>query len=257
MSSHSRAHDILPPPFEWIDIPAGEVTLVEEHAPQSYFGYSHKFSVPAFTIAKYPITNAQFAKFIDAGGYADEKWWTDAGWNRNQAKQWTEPQFWQDAQWNSADYPVVGVSWYEALAFCAWLSDISGERVVLPTEQQWQRTAQGDDGREYPWGNEWDAERCNNSDEKDWQKNSTSPVTLYEGKGDSPFTVTDMAGNVLEWTLTAYETGKADINEIDALTLRGGAWDLDHPVYFHVSYRLWYGPALRNYSVGFRIALAR
>ena len=66
---------------------------------------------------------------------------------------WSEPRFWNDSQWNGAQHPVVGVSWYEAVAFCLWLSDVTGERIMLPTEDQWQYAAQGDDGRTYPWGN--------------------------------------------------------------------------------------------------------
>src|SRR5690606_32128020 len=118
------------------------------------------FDVPAFAIAKYPITNAQYAKFIAAGGYNQRKWWTDAGWQARElgltwdgkptGKAWTQPRFWQDSEWNGAEFPVVGVSWYESVAFCLWLSEASSENIALPTEQQWQFAAQGSDGRVYP-----------------------------------------------------------------------------------------------------------
>jgi formylglycine-generating enzyme required for sulfatase activity len=181
--------------------------------------------VPAFCIAKYPITNAQFAQFIEAGGYAERQWWTDSGLRLRESKNWTEPRYWQDDKWNGADQPVVGVSWYEAVAFCRWLSDATGEAITLPTEQQWQRAAQGDDGREYPWGNTWDKSRCN-TDESGIGK--TTPVTQYAGKGDSPFGVVDMAGNVWEWCLTDYATGAVDVAaDAEPRVLRGGAWSDD------------------------------
>ena len=131
----------LPDPFVWIDIPGK--------------GYS---------IAKYPVTNAQYATFIAAGGYNQRQWWMDAGWDAKnkglmldwstgtgvETTPWTEPRFWNDSQFDSAEQPVVGVSWYEALAFCRWLSHTSGNSITLPREDQWQYAAQGDDGRKYP-----------------------------------------------------------------------------------------------------------
>jgi formylglycine-generating enzyme required for sulfatase activity len=209
------SESILPAPFAWITIPGK--------------GYS---------IAKYPITNAQYGTFIEAGGYDNRQWWTDAGWDAKQrgltmewgtgaavpTTTWTQPRFWDDPQFNGADYPVVGVSWYEALAFCLWLSDATGEKIMLPTEDQWQYAAQGDDGRKYPWGNEWDCTRCNNS-VPPCQSDGTTPVRQYEGKGDSPFGVVDMSGNVWEWCLTDFEDNTNDMNSsANARVIRGGGW---------------------------------
>lgn len=207
---------MLPSPFAWIDIPGK--------------GYS---------ISKYPITNAQFAEFVQAGGYQQRQWWTQAGWEAKEQgltldfskgeavatnTPWTAPRFWNDPQWNGAEYPVVGVSWYEAVAFCQWLSDKTGQTIMLPTEEQWQYAAQGDDGRRYPWGNEWDCERCNNS-VKPCQSQGTTPVRQYEGKGDSPFGVVDMAGNVWEWCLTDYTEKTNDVNSAASTrVIRGGGW---------------------------------
>jgi formylglycine-generating enzyme required for sulfatase activity len=96
---------------------------------------------------------------------------------------WTEPRYWTDSTWNGDEQPVVGVSWYEAAAYCKWLSELTGEAITLPTEQQWQRAAQGDDGRAYPWGPNWDRSRCNNNvDGRGIGR--TTPVRQYEGKGD-------------------------------------------------------------------------
>lgn len=178
----------LPAPFAWIDIPGGTVTLEDGHG---------TFDVEPFAIARYPVTNGQFAKFVEAGGYAQRPWWTDAGWALRDQDQWMEPRHWADPKWNGENQPVVGVSWYESLAFSLWLSEVSGERVFLPTEQQWQRAAQGDAGRIYPWGNDWDGKRCNNSvGLGDMADGQTTAVTAYEGKGDSPYGVVDMSGNV-------------------------------------------------------------
>jgi formylglycine-generating enzyme required for sulfatase activity len=149
--------------------------------------------VPAFAISKYPITNAQYAKFIEAGGYREQKWWTDDGWYLRTIERWTEPKHWQDKKWTAAEHPVDGVSWYESMAFCCWLSEVTGEKILLPTDQQWQWAALGDDGRKYPWGKDWDGTRCNNSVGSQLSM-GTTPVRQYEGRGDSPFGVVDMVG---------------------------------------------------------------
>src|SRR5579871_1902978 len=193
---NSKVYNLLPAPFQWIAIPAGNVTLESG----GYLKQPQTFDVPAFSIAKYPVTNAQFKPFIEAGGYRDAHWWTEDGWRVCQRgiyyergagwffseRPWTEPRFSQSLYRNDDDYPVVGVSWYEALAFCRWLSEVSGESVMLPTEQQWQRAAQGDDGRMYPWGNDWDCRRCASS-VLPCKHEGTVPVRQYEGKSDSPF----------------------------------------------------------------------
>jgi uncharacterized caspase-like protein len=232
-----RTEDILPAPFAWIEIPRASE------------GYS---------IAKYPLTNAQFAPFVEAGGYREKKWWTEAGWEYRQKEKWTEPRYWKVDKWNGVEQPVVGVSWYEAVAYCLWLSDKTGQKIMLPTEEQWQYAAQGDDGREYPWGNEWDGSRCQNSVEGGWgSAGSTTPVTAYEGKGDSPFGVVDMAGNVWEWGLTDYEDKTNDVNsQAEKRVLRGGSWYDYGSVIFRVSHRYRINPSPGGNNVGFRLALS-
>jgi hypothetical protein len=91
----------LPAPFAWVDIPAGKVTIENGHG---------TFDVPAFKIAKYPVTNAQFAEFIKAGGYENQAWWPGVSWQVRQNEGWTEPRYWRDSKWNGATHPVVGVS---------------------------------------------------------------------------------------------------------------------------------------------------
>jgi formylglycine-generating enzyme required for sulfatase activity len=236
--------NILPPPFAWVKIPAGQVTIEKQ-----------PLKVDPFFMAKYPLTNAQFKPFIEAGGYQEKKWWTEAGWQVCQKEKWAQPRYWQDDQWNGAEQPVVGVSWFEAVAYCRWLSHHSGQKIMLPTEAQWQVAAQGDDGRNHPWGNKWDCQRCNNS-VKPCSSQATTPVTRYEGKGDSPFGIVDMAGNVWEWCLTEYKSGHTDLDGTNVRVLRGGSWRNDGTDFFRVYARSrLYPDYWLNYG-GFRLALS-
>ncbi|MBZ0275303.1 MAG: formylglycine-generating enzyme family protein, partial [Anaerolineae bacterium] len=158
-----------------------------------------------------------------------------------------------------ANHPVVGVSWYEAVAFCLWLSKVSGERIMLPTEPQWQRAAQVlPDGRNiryiYPWGNEWNGSKCNNN-VAPFNSKSTTPVLQYAGQGDSPCGVTDMAGNVWEWCRTEYYSGMDDLNGTNARVLRGGSWLNPDPDFFRTLNRSWFFPNDGGSFRGFRLAL--
>jgi len=200
------------------------------------------------------VSNYQFSKFIEAGGYREERWWTNNGWLGREQDGWVEPRYWQDKKWNSSDKPVVGVSWYESIAFCLWLSNITGENILLPTEQQWQRAAQGDNERLYPWGNEWDARCCNNNVNQNGS-GQTTPVQKYKDKGDSPFGVTDMSGNVWEWCLSDYFSENNNINRFDIKRkIRGGSWFNDIANIFRCDDQTSYHPHNRQDSIGFRIA---
>lgn len=252
--------DLMPTPFEWIDIPAGTVTLVDEHN-DAYFGKKGQkvpFTVPKFAIARYPVTNAQFRKFVESDGYQNDAYWTANGLAARSAQNWTEPRYWQDEKWNGDHYPVVGVSWYEADAFCQWLNAKTGEYIDLPTEQQWQRAAQGDTGWAYPWGNEFDGSKCTSS-VMPYDFNQTTPVTQYAGndrdrKGDSPFGVSDLSGNVWEWCATDYESEETDRNKnTNICVLRGGSWFDSDPSYFRADYRDWFSPDFGDDSFGFRL----
>ena len=145
------------------------------------------------------------------------------------------------------------MTWYESMAFTRWLSAKTGENIRLLAEGEWQRAAQGDDNRDYPWGKEWDGARCNNSVEP-FDSNSTTPVTQYEGQGASPYGVVDMAGNVWEWTATDWQAGGENIAGANPRVLRGGAWfDVDSDS-FRAAVRVSRNPGNWDDNRGFRCA---
>ncbi|HRF95583.1 MAG TPA: SUMF1/EgtB/PvdO family nonheme iron enzyme, partial [Aggregatilineales bacterium] len=134
---------VLSEPFDWCYIPAGDVLLTRDgHDKDIYIKHDVSVSLSAFWMAKYPITNQQYRQFIDDNGYQTDEWWTSAGvaWRGHNR----QPYHWGDEKWSGDDYPVVGVSWYEAVAFCRWLSAKSGENIMLPTDAMRPRAAQGD-----------------------------------------------------------------------------------------------------------------
>lgn len=249
--SKPSSKDLMADPFDWIEIPAGQVTLGKGYDEQAH-SVGKTFPITPFEIAKYPVTNAQFSQFVDADGYKNQRWWTQAGWQQKQSEWFTNPRFWDDDNFRGDDKPVVGVSWYEAIAFCLWLSEETGEKITLPTEQQWQYAAQGKVGLAYPWGNEWNDTLCNNKVNNNGL-GKTSSVTQYEGKGDSLFGVVDMAGNVWEWCLTTYETGSSEIHLTDSRVLRGGSWKSGSINLFLNKFRYWVIPDSWSNIRGFRV----
>jgi formylglycine-generating enzyme required for sulfatase activity len=182
-----------------------------------------------FWIARYPVTNIQYLRFIDDKGYQNPDLWVGEGkiW-LNKAKR-TEPRLWNLAGFNAALQPVMGVTWYEAEAYCNWANQRYQQegiltpagklmipadyRIRLPLEWEWEYAARGSDGRQYPWGNIFNKEFAN-TDESDI--NRTSVVSMYPD-GASPFGVWDMAGNVWEWQGNKYE-------KKDSRLIRGGSW---------------------------------
>lgn len=218
---------ILPDPFEWIHIPAGEVTLEAG-------GYIPKggqtFAVDDFYIAKYPVTNAQYAVYVAETG--------------------KKPEYWDNLDFNQPLQPVVGVSWHDAIAYCDWLSQKLPYKVILPTEQQWQAAAQGNTGREYPWGNEWDDKRANTNR----SVGKTTSVNHYPS-GASPYGVLDMAGNVWEWCLTDYKIGANDTSGISVRIQRGSAFNSARNL-ARASYRHPYVPNFGRYDFGVRLVVA-
>lgn len=242
-------HQLLPAPFAWLSIPGGSVTLDD---PGGYLMAAKTLKVAPFSIAQYPITNAQYQVFIDAiDGYADARWWDYS----KAAQEWhDENPHAKAVDFGEGDHPRTHVSWYEAQAFCRWLSVQTGEAVQLLSEAQWQYAAQGTKGYLYPWGNEWEAQRCQNGVET--QNIGTASVQTYEGRGDSPFGVVDMIGNVWEWCLTSWDSGADSIEGDDVRVLRGGSWFDDVLGFFRTTRRRSWNPDIRSDLRGFRIVRA-
>jgi formylglycine-generating enzyme required for sulfatase activity len=232
---------------------------IKNEAPQ------HEITLSAYAIGRYPVTNAEFKRFIDDNGYTTQAYWTDAGWQRKESESWTKPRYWDDQQWNDLSQPVVGVTWYEAAAYCNWLAQKTGKLYRLPTEAEWEYAARGKEGYRYPWGNQWDKTRCNS---KEHGAGHTTPVGQFSPQGDSSFGVGDLAGQVWEWCSTKYggteaqpkfkypyllDDGREDAQGDDTRILRGGSW-ADDPAYCRCGYRIRLDPGFRNYDGGFRCA---
>jgi formylglycine-generating enzyme required for sulfatase activity len=259
---------LLSNPIEWCYVPAGKVSLEAG----GYLKEETSFDVKSTIMGKYPISNAQYAEFIAAGGYENPAYWTETGWKtrlegwgtvgsawKATGNPWTEPLYWRDSKFNGAQQPVVGLSWYEALAFCNWLTSRLETKTTkclrLPSEQQWQRAAQGDDGRKYPWGNSWDTRFCNSSVDGTGI-GRTSLVTAYEGRNASPYGLVDMVGNVCEWCLTAYKTGSQELEGKAIRLLRGGSRYSTLASQLTCQARDEGDPDIRNSLTGFRVAVA-
>ncbi len=193
----------------------------------------------AFLIDVYPVTNSRYKEFIESGGYTKDEVWSEEGIKWKKEGGITQPTYWEHAEWNKPDHPVVGVAYYEAEAYASW----EGKR--LPTEKEWEKAARGKDGREYPWGNEFNKENCNTMESG---LNKTTRVILYPN-GTSPYGCHDMAGNVWEWTDSWYDESK------EHRVLRGGSW-FDTGSICRCADRVRYYPSDRYYSIGFRCARA-
>lgn len=248
-----------------------------EQNPFSATVNEHESSVAAFALARYPVTNGQWACFMDAGGYDPaQPWWDDVGrvwlqrddantaglepWQRRQYKQ--QPEWWDDARLGRqrSNHPVVGISWYEAMAFCCWLTIYlnDGSVYTLPSELEWEYAARGATRRIYPWGNDHpDAERANYAK----TYTGTTAVGCFP-QGATPEGLYDMAGNVWEWTRSAYRPypyNPADGRESGSnpeekfFTLRGGDWNV-RSIILRASFRYLNKPNRDDRAFGFRLA---
>jgi len=229
---------ILVPDIDWVEIPAGPFIYQE----------GETVELPAFSISRYPITNAQYQTFIDAGGYDEDRWWKDLVKPKPEASHWPQP-----------NRPRTDVDWYEAVAFTRWLSAQLGQEIRLPTEQQWEKAARGTEGLEYPWGNEYRSGYANVNETVTnagpWYLEQTTAAGLYP-QGQSHFGVLDMAGNVWEWCLNRYEHPEvitADSSG-DNRVVRGGSW-VNNPKDIRTSSRYRGDPDFRYSRRGFRVVL--
>ncbi len=201
--------------------------------------------IKPFEIGKFPVTNSWFEEFIKAGGYKNREYWGKEGVKWLMSTNVEHPAFWNDRKWKCPNAPVVGVSWYEAYAFSQWLTiiDKDGHKYCLPSEHEWEAAAAGSAGRVFPWGNEWNKNKCNNGE---IEIEKTSSVGIFK-EGQTPEGIFDLGGNVSEWTDSWSDLAK-DFN-----VLRGGSWD-DNGSYCRCSYRNGSLPRSRFFYFGFRCA---
>lgn len=263
--SSSLPSNLLSEQFKWVEIPEGSVQLA---------GTTVEENVGSFFMSRYLITVADFACFLQDNGYSDRPlkndFWTphgrDAqkrGWYRysNETKsgaRWEQPAYWIDSRFNQSTQPVVGISFYEAAAFVQWLSQKMLEfTILLPTEQQWQRAAQRQDRRLYPWGNEWKANCCINQNNPS-QCNKPLPVGSIKQSGrDDQLWPTDLSGNVWEWCLNKPASSVINTQGSEQRAIRGGSWRETDPSKFTTTYREWEYPFERRDDLGFRIVAVR
>jgi formylglycine-generating enzyme required for sulfatase activity len=240
--------DILPSPFGWCEIPGveGFRLLTDE-------GDKGTYDIAQFYMAKYPITYAQFQVFIGAAeGFYNDEWWQGLAASKEHK---SKPR---NQRWKIDNHPRENVSWYDAVAFTRWLSSKLGYEVRLPTEWEWQWAAQGPDGREYPWGNEY-IRGYANVDEKasgvllrGTSLKKTAPVCSYP-QGASPYGVLDMAGNVWEWCLNEYEDpGSIRLAGDASRVVRGGSW-FDDQSSARAAFRRYNLPYGCGVDAGFRV----
>jgi hypothetical protein len=228
------------PDIDWVAISEGDFI----------YGDGVRRRLTAFWISRYPITYAQFEAFIRDGGYGDNRWW--------EGLEGRIPER-EAPGWSVANHPRETVTWFEAMAFCTWLSDRLGLEVTLPTEAQWERASRGKKGRKYPWGDIYRRgfaainEKWDDAGPHDLDR--TSPVGIYP-QGASVEGVLDLAGNVWEWCLNEYTSPERTQRSGEgSRVLRGGSWTLDRE-YARADYRNFGSPDDRSDDVGFRVVCA-
>jgi formylglycine-generating enzyme required for sulfatase activity len=288
---------------EMIAIPAGRFLMGNNGhegfgAPEEF--PQHSVDLPEYQIGKYEVTRGQYRRFIEAGGYEDPRHWSADGWKwketndliyawlngkfnrasrpdpqekRRAPERWADEQEWTGhglghPRFTQTDHhPVVGVTFYEAEAYCKW----AGGR--LPTEAEWEKAARWDEKHQrayvWPWGDAWDPERCNNPEDHNpagggYGVNQSAPVGSYP-KGASPYGCMDMVGNAWEWIASrskSHPGNPAPYDHGDAYRLvKGGCWDDGPSASTRCSARTWYlplnssgtGPGDSDY-IGFRVA---
>ena len=248
----SSPHEI--PDFDWVEIPAGRFVYGDD---SEYAAKPEEVELPTFFISRYPVTMAQFQTFLDdPQGVSDTRWWT--GLAAKESQRQIEPQ-----RFKYLNHPRETVNWYQAIAFCRWLSwRLGGEydlkkiaqwAVRLPTEHEWEKAARGTDGRIYPYLGEFDPAKGNTDQTGIGQ---TSAVGIFP-EGASPFGVMDLSGNVWEWCLNEYKKPLKEVSRIGLTSaqnrpLRGGSWANGQDVARAV-YRNDVFPYLRVDGVGFRV----
>jgi iron(II)-dependent oxidoreductase len=259
---------------EYVTVLAG---VFEMGAAWGVFAYdnelpAHELYVPEFKIARLPVTNEEFARFVEEGGYGRREFWSDEGWSYRERENWQCPLYWRreddETRWSvqtmfervplPARHPVTGVSWYEAEAYARF----AGGR--LPTEAEWEKAASWDASRRqkrrYAWGTDAPTHTRCNFGLRFWD---TTEVGLFP-TGASPYGCLDMTGNVWEWTADTFD-GFAGFEPFpypeysqawfdgDHRILKGGSWATSATV-LRTSFRNFFRPHFRIAFAGIRLA---
>jgi sulfatase modifying factor 1 len=245
---------------EMVLIPVGPFLMGSDHLTKAEKPI-HRVHVDAYYIGKFEVTNAQFKSFCDATArpYPDAEWTPDGETSGPDLKV-------------KANYPVVGINWEDAIAYCQWLSQKTGKNYRLPTEAEWEKAARGGlEGQHYPWGNEefnaggrYRANAGSESDNDRIRKQDgflfTAPIGSFPPNG---YGLYDMAGNVWEWCADVYDENyyfsSPDRNPHgptsgEKRVVRGGSW-WGGPRHMQCAARLWNYPLIRYASTGFRVAM--
>lgn len=226
--------------------------------------------LPGVRIGKYPVTVQRYRRFMEADGYKKtQPWWTKQAIEEIERYRngWpTMPALWDDDRFNHSTQPVVGVSWYEAMAYCAWLTGVlrakapaeggipANEAVTLPSEAEWMTAARSgrpapnnkaEESTDYPWRGPFATWRANTEENKESDLGQTSPVHMYPG-GATPEGVYDLAGNVWEWTRDQSKEGW--------YWFKGGSWYFP-PEQARAAARVGGNPRSWNWDFGFRVVL--
>ena len=233
LESQGLQFRLIPAGYYLLGSPIGEPgRYADEDTP-------HRVRVDAFYMAVTETTNAQYARFLKATGHQ-------------------APLYWQDKNLNGPNQPVVGVTWDDAVAFCRWLTKVTGVEHSLPTEAQWEAAARGGlTGRIYPWGDEapdaggiYRANFRHDGTARDGFL-FTAPVGSFPPNGYGLF---DMAGNVAEWCLDQYVPVAASGPFKPGLLrlLKGGSW-FSQARDLRCAARQSASPAYADGYIGFRV----
>ncbi|MBI4905454.1 MAG: formylglycine-generating enzyme family protein [Acidobacteria bacterium] len=221
----------------------------------------HAVELDAFYIGKYEVTNAQWRKFRDDPGYDEARHWPNGSpVPKDQIPYWTQPNNHGGGTPGSDNYPVIGVNWDSAVAFCNWVSARTGKKYRLPTEAEWEKAARGTDQRRYPWGNSIDRDKANYVGA---QRFDTAKEVGSYPAGVSSYGVHDMAGNLMEWCSDWYSRDYYSVSPRKNpkgpasgayRVVRGGAFFFE-PIDLRSTARSAAWPSLQSYRMlGFRVA---
>jgi sulfatase modifying factor 1 len=200
---------------------------------------SHKVNLKPFYISATEITNAQYGRFLQATGYK-------------------APLYWEDKNLNGPNQPVVGVTWFDAVAFCRWLTKVTGVTHSLPTEDQWEAAARGGlVSQPYPWGNAApDAGGVYRANFRTALPGATGfPLTAPVGSfAPNGYGLFDMAGNVSEWCQDRYVPLRrgGPFKPGDLRLLKGGSW-INGPRDLRTAARQSAPPQYADGYIGFRV----